>query len=34
LTVGSGLAFEDIDERELKGAPDRWHLYRVTAPVP
>jgi class 3 adenylate cyclase len=34
LTVGSGLAFEDIGERELKGVPDRWHLYRVTAPVP
>lgn len=29
LTAGSGLAFEDAGERELKGVPDRWHLYRV-----
>jgi class 3 adenylate cyclase len=29
LTVGSGLAFEDAGEHELKGVPDRWHLYRV-----
>jgi class 3 adenylate cyclase/pimeloyl-ACP methyl ester carboxylesterase len=29
LTVGSGLAFEDRGEYELKGAPDRWHLYLV-----
>lgn len=29
LTAGSGLAFEDIGEHELKGVPDRWHLYRV-----
>jgi class 3 adenylate cyclase len=29
LTAGSGLAFEDAGERELKGIPDRWHLYRV-----
>jgi class 3 adenylate cyclase/pimeloyl-ACP methyl ester carboxylesterase len=29
LTVGSGLVFEDAGERELKGVPDRWHLYRV-----
>ncbi len=29
LTVGSGLAFEDRGEHELKGVPDRWHLYRV-----
>ncbi len=29
LTVGSGLNFEDAGERELKGVPDRWHLYRV-----
>jgi hypothetical protein len=25
----SGLAFEDAGEHELKGVPDRWHLYRV-----
>jgi class 3 adenylate cyclase len=30
LTVGSGLAFEDVGEHELKGAPDHWQLYRVT----
>jgi class 3 adenylate cyclase len=29
LTAGSGLVFEDAGERELKGVPDRWHLYRV-----
>jgi class 3 adenylate cyclase len=29
LTAGSGLRFEDAGEHELKGVPDRWHLYRV-----
>ncbi len=29
LTAGSGLAFEDAGEHELKGVPDRWHLYGV-----
>jgi len=29
LVVGSGLVFEDRGEHELKGVPDRWHLYRV-----
>jgi class 3 adenylate cyclase len=29
LTAGSGLLFEDAGEHELKGLPDRWHLYRV-----
>ncbi|HEY7282843.1 MAG TPA: adenylate/guanylate cyclase domain-containing protein [Actinomycetota bacterium] len=29
LVAGSGLAFADVGERELKGVPDRWHLYRV-----
>ena len=29
LVSGSGLAFEDAGEHELKGVPDRWHLYRV-----
>jgi class 3 adenylate cyclase len=33
LTAGAGLVFEDRGEHELKGVPDRWHLYRV-APVP
>ena len=31
LVVGSGLAFEDVGEHELKGVPDRWRLYRVAA---
>ena len=29
LVAGSGLVFEDGGERELKGVPGRWHLYRV-----
>jgi class 3 adenylate cyclase len=29
LTAGSGLSFEDAGEHELKGVPERWHLYRV-----
>ena len=29
LVAGSGLMFEDAGEHELKGVPDRWHLYRV-----
>ena len=31
LVAGSGLVFEDAGEHELKGVPDRWRLYRVTA---
>jgi class 3 adenylate cyclase/pimeloyl-ACP methyl ester carboxylesterase len=31
LTAGSGLVFEDQGEHELKGVPDRWHLYRVVS---
>jgi class 3 adenylate cyclase len=31
LVAGSGLVFEDAGEHELKGVPDRWHLYRVVA---
>jgi class 3 adenylate cyclase len=31
LTPGSGLMFEDAGEHELKGVPDRWHLYRVVS---
>jgi hypothetical protein len=31
LTAGSGLTFEDAGEHELKGVPDRWHLYRVVS---
>jgi class 3 adenylate cyclase len=29
LVAGSGLAFEDAGEHELKGVPDTWRLYRV-----
>ncbi len=29
LVAGSGLSLEDAGEYELKGVPDRWHLYRV-----
>jgi class 3 adenylate cyclase len=29
LVAGAGLTFEDAGERELKGVPDRWRLYRV-----
>jgi class 3 adenylate cyclase len=29
LVAGSGLTFQDAGEHELKGVPDRWHLYRV-----
>jgi class 3 adenylate cyclase len=29
LVAGSGLAFEDVGEHELKGVPDRWRVYRV-----
>jgi hypothetical protein len=28
--LGSGLLFEDARKHELKGFPERWHLYRVT----
>ncbi len=31
ITAGSGLVFEDAGEHELKGVPDRWHLYRVVS---
>ncbi len=29
LVAGSGLTFEDAGEHELKGVPDRWHVYRL-----
>jgi class 3 adenylate cyclase/pimeloyl-ACP methyl ester carboxylesterase len=29
LVAGSGLVFDDAGEHDLKGIPDRWHLYRV-----
>ena len=31
LVAGSGLAFEDRGERELKGVPGSWRLYAVAA---
>ena len=31
LVAGSGFTFEDAGEHELKGVPDRWHLYRVAS---
>jgi class 3 adenylate cyclase len=34
LVAGSGLKFEDAGERELKGIPDRWRLYRVVSESP
>jgi class 3 adenylate cyclase len=34
LVAGSGLTFEDRGERELKGVPDRWRLYRVVSESP
>jgi class 3 adenylate cyclase len=30
LVAGSGIAFSDRGEHELRGIPDRWHLYAVT----
>ncbi len=29
LVAGSGITFSDRGEHELKGVPDRWHLYAV-----
>jgi class 3 adenylate cyclase len=34
LVAGSGLTFEDRGERELKGVPDIWRLYRVVSETP
>ncbi len=31
LVAGSGLTFEDAGEHDLKGIPDRWHLYRAVS---
>jgi pimeloyl-ACP methyl ester carboxylesterase len=31
LTVGSGLEFAEAGERELKGVPDPWRVYRATS---
>jgi class 3 adenylate cyclase len=32
LLAGSGVRFEDRGERELKGIPDSWRLYRAAVP--
>jgi class 3 adenylate cyclase len=29
LVAGSGLTFDDAGEHELKGIPDRWHLFKA-----
>jgi class 3 adenylate cyclase len=34
LVAGSGLTFEDRGKHELKGVPDRWHLYQVMSESP
>jgi class 3 adenylate cyclase/alpha-beta hydrolase superfamily lysophospholipase len=31
LVAGSGIGFEDAGRHALKGVPDKWQLYRVTA---
>jgi pimeloyl-ACP methyl ester carboxylesterase len=31
IVAGSGITFEDRGEQELKGVPDRWRLFAVTA---
>jgi class 3 adenylate cyclase len=31
LCKGTDLVFQDAGEHELKGVPDRWHLYRVVS---
>jgi class 3 adenylate cyclase len=31
LVAGSGFRFDDHGEHDLKGVPDRWHLYAVAA---
>ena len=31
LTAGSGFSFQAVGERELKGVPEPWHIYRVIA---
>jgi class 3 adenylate cyclase len=33
LVAGSGLRFDDRGEHELKGVPERWPLYAVSAPA-
>jgi class 3 adenylate cyclase len=31
IATGAGFVFDDAGEHELKGIPDRWHLYRVVS---
>jgi len=31
LVAGSGIAFEDRGDHELKGVPDSWRLFAVSA---
>ena len=31
LVVGSGIRFDDCGQRELKGVPGEWHLFRLAA---
>jgi class 3 adenylate cyclase len=33
LTAGSGVAYEDAGEHELKGIPGAWRVYRVAGPA-
>jgi class 3 adenylate cyclase len=33
LTAGSGVAYEDAGEHELKGIPGAWRVYRVAVPA-
>ncbi len=33
LVTGSGIGFVDRGEHDLKGVPNRWHLFTVTEPV-
>ncbi|MGH2653123.1 MAG: adenylate/guanylate cyclase domain-containing protein [Actinomycetota bacterium] len=32
VVAGSGIDFEDRGDQELKGVPDRWHLFAVADP--
>ena len=34
LVAGTGVVLEDVGERELKGVPGRWRLYRAIPPEP
>jgi DNA-binding NarL/FixJ family response regulator len=34
LVAGSGIGFVDRGEHDLRGVPNRWHLYTVLEPAP